>query len=558
MSPSVNRLSLRFWASVPAKARRRLGLALRGENPRDFFDLADPTVVNPPFLARALPPVGGAELRAADPIRGASVYELREDVRRYIPLALTPAQRGAFLEWFLEFGRHQLDATPADLLSHLHDHEAAPDRGLVGCYLVQPAWQARFPAALTPAGWRPFKDWVGGEFGIRGRWLRRAALPPPYARPAADARPGVNVLGLFRYTSGLQQAAIAGVDALHAAGTRTELRDIPMPTHRDGRPRAGFLGLEPFDITVLNTGLDLPVAEAYRLAGLHPRPGVYRVAVWWWELEQLPADWLGRGADVDEIWAPTAFIARAMRPLGKPVFPMLPSVRLSAFTPLPKSHFGLSREKVTFLFAFDMNSRMERKNPLGLIRAFRLAFGPNDPVELAIKVSPQGRFYADWWRALRAAAADTGVRLIDRSMPRDELLGLMNAADVYVSLHRSEGFGLTMAEAMLLGKPTIATGYSGNVDFMTPETGYLVRHDRAVIESDIPPYPKGCVWAEPCVRHAAELMRRVVDHPAEAREIAARGKTHAERLLAPEAAGRRMADRLAAIRDDLERRRSTR
>src|SRR5207249_11274978 len=127
---------------------------------------------------------------------------------------------------------------------------------------------------------------------------------------------------------------------------------------------------------------------------------------------------------------------------------------------------------------------------------------------------------ADWWRDLRAACAANGVRLIAESLPRPRLLALMSAADTYVSLHRSEGFGLTVAESMLLGKPTIATGYSGNLDFMTPHNSYLVRYDRATIADDIPPYPKGCVWAEPSAEHAAELMRRVFEKPEEARAVA--------------------------------------
>jgi glycosyltransferase involved in cell wall biosynthesis len=327
----------------------------------------------------------------------------------------------------------------------------------------------------------------------------------------------------------------------------TSLRDVPTRFQRDDRPRAGFDGLERFPVTIIDTGLDIPVAQAYRLAGLHRRAGVYRVAVWSWELEQLPPDWHDRGRDVDEIWAPTDFIAGAVLPLGKPVTTILTPVRLPAFDPLPKPYFGLDPGRFAFLFAFDMNSRLPRKNPLALIRAFRMAFKPAEPVDLVIKVSPQEQFYPEWWRELRSAAADAGVRLIDRSLPRGELFALLNACDAYVSLHRSEGVGLTMAEAMLLGKPTIATGYSGNLDFMTPENSYLVDYERVTIAEDVPPYPKGLVWAEPSVGHAAELMRRVVSRPVEARAVAARGRADAARLFAPEAAGRRMAARLEEI-----------
>ena len=523
------------------KARRRVRLFLRGEHPRHYFDIRDRDLIDRVLRAHGLPPSG----EPGDAARGDKVFELRDDVRAVIPLALTPAQRGAYFRWFLEHGRHDSDATPADVLAALVTLDGEPDRGLVTTYLVRPDWQERHPDALSPAGWPRFKAWLAEEYEVSGRWLRRATLPPRFATP--PAAPGANVVGFFRYPSGLQQVASALVDALAAAGVRAELRDVPMPSNRDGRRRTGFDGLERAPVTILNTGLDLSVPEVYRLAALHPKRGTYRVAVWWWELEKLPAEWLGRGADVDEIWAPTTFIASALEPLGKPIFPMLPSVRRPEFTPRPKEHFGLDPSKYAFLFVFDMNSRMPRKNPLALIRAFRLAFAPADPVELVIKVSPQESYFPEWWGDLRRAAADASVKLIDRHLSRDELSGLMNAADAYVSLHRSEGLGLTMAEAMLLGKPTIATAYSGNLDFMTPDNSYLVRYEKATIAEAVWPYPRGCEWAEPSVGHAAELMRRVFDHPDDARRTAERGRVEVTALLSPEVAGRRMAARLAEI-----------
>ena len=552
MNLRVNRLALPPLARAGRKAARRVRLLLRGEHPAHFFDLADAGLVNQTLRSCGADPLDATPREVAardgDAARGELVYELRDDVRRAIPLALTPAQRGVYLRWFVEHGWAASGATIPDILRVLFDQDATPDRGLVASYRVQPGWQAKHPDALTPGGWEPFKRWLAAEYGARGRWLRRAALPPDQVvEPPPAGSPAANVIGLFRYTSGLQQAALSVVDGLTTAGVRVTLRDVPMLVNRDGRPRRGFDGLEPAPVTILNTGLDMPVPEAYRLAGLHPRPGVYRVAVWWWELEQLPADWLGRGRDVDEIWAPTRFIADALRPLGRPVYPMLPSVRLDPFEPLPKRHFGLSPDKFTFLFVFDMNSRLPRKNPIGLIRAFRRAFGRKEPVELAIKVSPQGAYYPEWWRELRAAVAANGITLIDKNLSRQELLALVSAADGVASLHRSEGFGLTMAEAMLLGKPTVGTAYSGNLDFMTPETSYLVRAGRGVIADDIPPYPKGCVWAEPDEGHAAELLRRIVDHPEEARAVAERGRRAAAALLSPEAAGRRLRDRLAEI-----------
>jgi glycosyltransferase involved in cell wall biosynthesis len=531
------------------KVRRRVGLLLRGESPRHFFDLDDRERIDTLLTAHGLPLLADSPREVAhlhgDAERGESVYELRPDVREAIPLALTPAHRGAFLRWFVEYGRHETSASVVDVLRYLFEQDGRPDRGLAATYRVQPTWQAAQPHALTPGGWDEFKGWVADRHGVAGRWLREAHLATDTAEP--DARLGVNVIGLFRYTSGLKEAASAMVEALAAVGVRLSLRDVPRPTNRDGRRRAGFDGLERFPVTILNTGLDLGAEEAYRLSGLYRRGGVYRVAVWWWELNTVPPEWADRGLDVDEIWAPSAFVADALRPLGRPVYCMPLSVELPAFEPLPKEAFGLEAGRFVFLFAFDMNSRLPRKNPLGLIRAFRTAFRPCEPVDLVIKVSPQEQFYSEWWRELRTAAADAGVKLIDRSMSREELLGLMSACDAYVSLHRSEGFGLTMAEAMLLGKPTVATAYSGNLDFMTRENGFLIDSALVPVDAQAVAAPPGAVWAEPSLEHAAAVFRSIVANPAAAAVKGRRARAELRDRLSHRAAGVRMATRLRAI-----------
>ncbi|HEY3788650.1 MAG TPA: hypothetical protein VGL71_07335, partial [Urbifossiella sp.] len=366
LSSSLNRIVTIGTGRFLKKVRRRMRLFLGGEHPRHYFDLDDRDLIARIMAANSLPPPEGSPREAAgregDLVRGETLFELREDLRREIPFALTPAQRGEFFRWFCRYGNGANGITPQDILRMLFEQDVAPDRGLVASYLVHPAWQKQYPDALTPAGWEPFKRGLAAEHGLRGRWLRRARLPKQHCeqKPLPPGEIGVNALGLFRYRSGLQQAAQSVIEALAAAGVRLSIRDIPMSHNRDGRPRAGFDGLERFPITLINTGLDLPIPEAYRNAGLHPRTGVYRIAIWWWELEQLPREWLHRGADVDEIWAPTTFIASALRVLGKPVYPMLPSVRLPAFLAKPKAALGLSTEKFTFLFVFDMNSRMPR------------------------------------------------------------------------------------------------------------------------------------------------------------------------------------------------------
>jgi glycosyltransferase involved in cell wall biosynthesis len=224
---------------------------------------------------------------------------------------------------------------------------------------------------------------------------------------------------------------------------------------------------------------------------------------------------------------------------------MLPGVELPPFSKKSKGAFGLPDDRFTFLFTFDMGSVMARKNPLGLIAAYKAAFRPDDRAHLAIKVS-RGESDPKSFAALKRAAADAGVTLINKVLTRPDALALLAACDCYVSLHRSEGLGLGMAETMLMGKPVVATNYSGNTDFMTPNTAYLVDYRRVPIVDDLPPYPRGCLWADPSVSHAAELMRRVYERQEESAAVGARAKAALEDLLSMDAYGKRMIARLTA------------
>jgi len=168
-----------------------------------------------------------------------------------------------------------------------------------------------------------------------------------------------------------------------------------------------------------------------------------------------------------------------------------------------------------FLFAFDYLSVFERKNPIAVVEAFRRAFVPGSGAALIVKTLNHD-YAPDAHQRLRAAAAGhPNVHLIERRLSRAERDGLMNAANCYVSLHRAEGFGYTLAEAMWLGKPVVATGYSGNLDFMTAENSYPVDYRLVPIGPGCDPYPADGVWADPDIAHAARLMREVFDHPEE-------------------------------------------
>jgi glycosyltransferase involved in cell wall biosynthesis len=237
---------------------------------------------------------------------------------------------------------------------------------------------------------------------------------------------------------------------------------------------------------------------------------------------------------------------------------MPPPLDVVPVRPRPRAEFGLPDDRFIFLFSFSPASVTARKNPFGVIEAFRRAFGrPAAGPMLVIKTHHLDSLLDATLlaRDLRAAIEAVGGRLIEDNLTREQMMGLLDCCDCYVSLHRSEGFGLGMAEAMALGKPVIATGYSGNTDYMLPDNSWLVRYTlRAITPEDhrYQPelsniYPAGQLWAEPDLDHAAELMHAVNADPARAAQVGATAAQHVRHHFSPAAAGARIVERLGAI-----------
>lgn len=492
------------------------------------LDLGDRAAVSAMLVAAGRPPLrraaGVAARHRGDRTLGERAYLMRPDLREAYPLGLTPAQRGGFFQWACAFAEKELGISPFDVLRLLVELDAEPDRGLALSYRMLPAWQARWPHALEEHGWPAFVAGLAAAYGLTDEWLF-ASRPPAPRRGAGRA--GFNLIAPLRYPSGLQQNALGLLEAGRFALLDVACRDVQVPDRFDGRPAERLLALEEHSLSVLVAGLASAPAGIYEQAGLWPRPGVRRAAVWFWELEQVPEQLRRHAEGIDEIWAANEFLAQAFAVLDRPVLRMPVPLVVAPPAPRPKELLGLDPERFTFLFVFDINSQMPRKNPLGLIDAFRRAFSPSEPVELVIKVGAQTSWHGAWWARLRDAVAANGVRLIEGTLEREELLGMIAAADAYVSLHRSEGLGLTMAEAMMLGRPTIATGYSGNLDFMTDENSYLVATGRAPVSEPDLAYPVGLIWGDPDLDDAARQMRAVYDDPVTAARIARRGQVEA-------------------------------
>jgi glycosyltransferase involved in cell wall biosynthesis len=201
-----------------------------------------------------------------------------------------------------------------------------------------------------------------------------------------------------------------------------------------------------------------------------------------------------------------------------------------------------------FLFIFDIGSGFQRKNPLGSLSAFRKAFKGYhaEKVTLALKFQGSAQTRREHEEILKASEG-LPVKIISTPMTRDEVYGLTSVCDCYVSLHRSEGFGLTIAEAMYFGKPAIATGYSGNLEFMNEDNSLLVKYSMTRLERNFGPYKRGNFWADPDLGHAAELMRQVFEDRSRALEIGLRGSEHIKKYFSPDALSVRIENRLKDI-----------
>ncbi|MFL6537221.1 MAG: glycosyltransferase [Chthoniobacterales bacterium] len=508
----------------------------------------------------------GISAAGVDKIRGAlrrpagervyHIYLNRPDLQHIYPLGLMPLGQAHFISWLATHGRDDFGLRNEEILWFFFQSASELHRGLVLTYLIRPTWQAKFPDALTPRGWKAFVHTLHRAFGryFPARKLRRfpaelalsARFQIERGRSGRDLR-GANIMSHFCNPSGLQQAALWTKAALERAGLQTSCRDVPVPRHYIPPDREKWLGVEIHPVTILTHAATPYFLNAYERAGLHRRSDVYRIAYWAWELEAVPDDWIESAQTVDEIWSPTPFVADAMRRvMPRPVFEMLPGVEIGAMEPVKKEDLGSAGGRFVFLFMFDLHSQIHRKNPGAVVAAFRRAFDASEPVTLVIKATG-GDIFKDDFEVLEEICRAENVVLIHEVMSRARAYGMVAMCDCFVSLHRSEGFGLGLAEAMLLGKPVIATGYSGNLAFMNHENSMLVDYEMVEITEDRPVYTKGNRWAEPSVEHAAQLMREVFDDREAAFAKARRVQPEIADLLSLEAAGRRMRDRLEQI-----------
>jgi glycosyltransferase involved in cell wall biosynthesis/SAM-dependent methyltransferase len=362
---------------------------------------------------------------------------------------------------------------------------------------------------------------------LRGRMnggARRSVAPPIN---------GVNVAGYFRAELGVGEAGRAVLEGVKRAGVPYSTVTYGVTSSRQDHPFEEEAGEAPYDVNVVCVNADR-LLDFRRDRGDDFFEGRYTVGVWWWEVADFPTEFHGAYDVIDEVWVGSRFVRDSIAAhTTKPVLTMPIGVNIPPAPERSRADLELP-EGFLFLFVYDLFSILERKNPLGLIDAFKRAFAPGEGPTLVLKSINGDRQPGELARVRNAAAGRDDILVVDRYLSLEDKSALMQSCDCYVSLHRSEGFGLTMAEAMGRGKPVIATAYSGNVDFMTEENAYLVPYELAEIPEGCWPYPAGSQWADPDLDAAAAAMRRVVQDRDDAEAKAALGRDDILRDYTPE------------------------
>jgi glycosyltransferase involved in cell wall biosynthesis len=423
---------------------------------------------------------------------------------------------------------------------------AGISRYLERVYRDRPDIPVAYPDLAGPDG-EQFAGWTW-VFGRRELDIPEAFLPPPPPHVRAAATPSgdlaVNVAGYFTGTLGLGEAARLYVTGLETAGVTVGTSTVdasppidPRAAAQRGYSSVGFAGRPelpgaPVNLICVNAD-ELP--RFVRDIGSRFLDGRRNIGVWAWETDVIPRRWDEAFSLLDEIWVYSRYIAENLgRAAPVPVIPIPPPVVAPEPTAAPD--LGLP-DGFRFMFMFDFFSTMKRKNPIGVVEAFKRAFAPGEGPHLVIKTIHGVDRAADLEALQYAAAGRPDVFVVDRSLSVADKNGLLASCDCYVSLHRSEGWGLPIAECMAMAKPVVATAYSGNLDFMGPGNSYLVDYALTQVGGDVEIYPAEGTWAEPDLDDAARALRSVWEDQDEARRRGGRAQRDIAELLSPARAG---------------------
>ncbi|WP_143135319.1 glycosyltransferase family 4 protein [Burkholderia ubonensis] len=452
------------------------------------------------------------------PVPLPAIWRLRPDLQQAYDLT-TDRDRANLLTWWRNFGTVEYPGVSLCAMDFSSSHEESVETE---------------PTTPQP---------VAGQDGAGIVWQR-----------------GVNVVGFAAGVLGIGEDARMATAVTHAAGFEAAALQpnlLWMPRSSSDFDVGNALGYEKYPVSLFC----LPPTEMIRLvlegSGALIESPTYKIGAWPWELPNWPATFNGVVNLVDEIWAQSKFVAKSYAPLASLAPVEIHHVPLAVEIPAPtqnvRARYGLPANDFLFYVMFDGNSWLTRKNPLAGVTAFQKAFEKEQGsgVGLVIKAMNIRPGQPMWEEIVKIAARDARVHVITDTLSRQDVINLMASCDAYISLHRSEGFGRVIAEAMLLGQPTVATNFSGNVDFCTSDTCFLVDGELTPLTAGDYIFADGQYWCNPEIDIAAERLREVLEDDDKRRERAAAGKNMIESHFSRAAISRVYQKRLASVFDKL-------
>jgi glycosyltransferase involved in cell wall biosynthesis len=365
---------------------------------------------------------------------------------------------------------------------------------------------------------------------------------------------GINLVGYLAAESGLGEAARSIRRAAEAAGINV----VPMDFRWGCASRMGELvppGPMPprrYAVNVIHLNAD-QLLTAHTILGPEVFKGHYNIAYSVWEQEEFPEEWIPALDLVHEIWTASTFCLDVIsRKTSRPVFRIPHSIELVVPAVPDRRILGLPENGFIFLAIMDFASTPERKNPLGALQAYAMAKERIPQETHFVLKTVNAATSPEVMQAIKQfQTLCPSITVRDGYIGRGEVNALINACDCFISLHRAEGFGLPIAEAMYMNKPVIATAWSGNMDFMNENNSYPVRFELQPLDHDVGPYRKSLRWAEPDLRHAAELMALVTRDPERARQMGETAGRDLRQRFSSAAVGRLIRDRLERIHREL-------
>jgi glycosyltransferase involved in cell wall biosynthesis len=498
---------------VPDCARRLIRTNSRFDGV-DYFDPRQCGRIHDE-LNKRIPDCAGVPLTAL----ALSLWESRKDLSGAFPavesidstrfaewLLQNAAREAGFVEIYLKPIREALAKVQVEAETHSPGGSTQPG---VTSRLFRLAWQLR---TLIPIGLRLRLGESIADWAFRRAYPRVQQRPLQVALPRSD-EPGVNLIGYLHAESGVGEAARASLRALRRSDLALTLVDYRLGNvSRMGEVLEGHVNRAYYPINLVHVNADQSKIAREHLGEVLFN-GRYTIGYWYWEMPEFPESLHFAYEQVDEIWVATEYNRQSIaKYTDKPVHVIPPAIEVKITQALSRTQLHMPEDVFIFLHMSDVLSIPERKNPLGVVEAFLRAFGdePEAKVKLVVKLSNLDHQPELSEEIFGIMETEPRIQLIHEYLDRNTLNNLLNVCDCYVSLHRAEGFGLPIAEAMYLGKPVIATHWSGNVDMMDESNSLPVRYTLVALARDVGPYQKGQLWAEPDVGDAARKMRDLV------------------------------------------------